>query len=457
VKDSPRKIIVAGAGLVGSLLAIALKKRGHDVWLFEKRADMRKENLSAGKSINLIITAKGVRPLKELGLWEIVKEITSPVTGRTMHSISGDLAYQPYGKDKTECNHSVSRGELNRLLMTEAEKAGVQISFHSPLQSLDLKNKLARFENGEALHYDLLFGTDGTGSATRLAMIQALGTKADYKVEPLGTDYKEMTMPAKNGKYVMDENSLHIWPRGSHMLMGLPNKDGSFTMTLYMPQSWFDEYKSPSAFESYFKKYYPDAVPLMPDFVQDYEANPQGFLGIVRMNPWIFEDQVALLGDAAHAMVPFFGQGMNSGFSDVQYLLDQMDAHPDDYKIILRNYESHQLPSGNAIADMSRENFTEMCEKVGDEKFLLRKKVEHKLETSFPERFRSRYGLVTYTLIPYHEVKEIGLIQDKVLDQLCHGISRVEELNLDLAKNLIAEKITPWFSGKGYSPERYRF
>ncbi len=455
--EKSRKIIVAGAGLVGSLLAIALKKRGHDVWVFEKRPDMRKENLTAGKSINLIITAKAILPLKNLGLWETVKKITSPVTGRTMHSVAGELAYQPYGKDKTECNHSVSRGELNRLLITEAEKAGVQITFNSPVKSLDLKNKMAQFENGEALHYDLLLGADGTGSATRQALINALGTRAQYNVEPLGTDYKEMTMPSKNGAYVMDENSLHIWPRGKHMLMGLPNRDGSFTMTLYMPQAWFEDFKSPTAFQEYFHKFYPDAVELMPDFQKDYEANPQGFLGIVRMKPWIYEDQIALLGDAAHAMVPFFGQGMNSGFSDVQFLLDEMDAHPYDYLTILKNYEARQKPSGDAIADMSRENFSEMCEKVGDDKFLLRKKVEHKLETTFPEKFRSRYGLVTYTLIPYHEVKEVGVIQDKVLDELCDGLSRVEDLNLDLAKELIEEKISPWFVKRGYSPERYRF
>jgi kynurenine 3-monooxygenase len=457
VSEKPRKIIVAGAGLVGSLLAIALKKRGHEVTVFEKRPDMRKLSLSAGKSINLIITAKGVRPLKTLGLWENVKAITSPVMGRTMHSKTGDLAFQPYGKDSTECNHSVSRGELNCLLMTEAEKHGVKIVFDSALKSVDVKKKVASFENGESLSYDLLFGTDGTGSAARQAIIDTLGTKSEYKVEPLGTDYKEMTMPPKGGKYVMDEHSLHIWPRGNHMLMGLPNKDGSFTMTLYMPQSWFEEYKSPSAFENYFKTNYPDAVPLMPDFVKDYESNPQGFLGIVRMKPWIYEDQIALLGDAAHAMVPFFGQGMNSGFSDVQYLLDQMDAHPNDYATILKSYEAHQKPNGDAIADMSRENFSEMCDKVGDERFLLRKKIEHKLETTFPDKFRSRYGLVTYTLIPYHLVKEVGVIQDQVLDELTHGINKIEELDMARALQLIDQKIVPWFRSRELSPERYRF
>jgi kynurenine 3-monooxygenase len=263
-------------------------------------------------------------------------------------------------------------------------------------------------------------------------------------------------MPAKDGKYVMDENSLHIWPRGNHMLMGLPNKDGSFTMTLYMPHNWFETFNSPEAFKDYFMKYYPDAVSLMPDFVKEYSENPQGFLGIVRMKPWIFKDQVALVGDAAHAMVPFFGQGMNSGFSDVQFLMDQMDAHPNDYQMILKNYDEFQKLSGDAIADMSRENFSEMCDKVGDANFLLRKKVENKLEKTFPEEFRSRYGLVTYTLIPYNLVKEVGAIQDQVLDTLCSNLSDVEALDLDKAHKLIQEKITPWFKAKGLTPERYR-
>lgn len=455
--DKPKKIIIAGAGLVGSLLAVAMKKRGHEVLLFEKRNDIRRGNINAGRSINLIITAKGIRPLKQLDLWETVKKITSPVSGRTMHSMEGTLAYQPYGKDPTECNHSVSRGELNCLLNDEAEKCGVKITFNSPVKSIELDKKIAHFENGESHSYDLLFGADGTGSATREAIIKALGSDAEYKVEPLGTDYKEMTMPAKAGKYAMDEHSLHIWPRGNHMLMGLPNKDGSFTMTLYMPHEWFGKYKSAEAFKEYFQKYYPDAVELMPDFVKEYESNPQGFLGIVRMKPWIYQDQIALLGDAAHAMVPFFGQGMNSGFSDVQFLIDQMDAHPDDYQTIMKNYEAFQKPSGDAIADMSRENFSEMCEKVGDSKFLLRKKVENKLEKTFPEIFRSRYGLVTYTLIPYNLVKEVGVIQDEVLDTLCANLRDVEELDLEMAQKLIGDKITPWFHKKGLSPARYRF
>lgn len=455
--ETPKKIIISGAGLVGSLLAIALKKRGHEVVVFEKRSDMRKASLSAGKSINLILTAKGIKPLVGLKLWDTVREkITSPVVGRMMHSKTGDQAGQRYGKNDSECNYSVSRAELNKLLMTEAEKVGVQIFFESSLKSIDLHSKTAKFENGESLTYDLLFGTDGTGSVARTALIQELGNEASYKVEPLGTDYKEMTMPAGvDGKYVVDEKSLHIWPRGNHMLMGLPNKDGSFTMTLYMPKEWFAEFNTPEKLEVYFKENYADAIPLMPDYKNEFFANPPGFLGIVRMKPWIYKDQVALLGDAAHATVPFFGQGMNSGFNDVQFLMEEMDKHPNDYSTIFNNYNSHQKLSGDAVADLSLENFKEMCEKVGDDQFLLRKKVELKVENAFPDKFRSRYGLVTYTLNPYHLVKEVGVIQDEVLDQLCNGIKSPDDVDMKLAEKLIDEKIVPWFQKKNLSVARY--
>lgn len=453
--EAKKHIIVSGAGLVGSLLAIALKQRGHEVQLFEKRPDMRRASVGAGKSINLIITAKGIRPLVQLGLWETVKKITSPVVGRTMHAKTGELAFQPYGKDPSECNYSVARGELNRLLMTEAEKAGVKITFEAPLTDLDLAAKTARFGDAPAQTYDLLFGADGTGSATREALIRALGEKAQYNVEPLGTDYKELTMPARSGTWAMDQSSLHIWPRGNHMLMGLPNQDGTFTMTLYLPKAWFEEFKSPAAFKHYFETNYPDAVPLMPEYEREYQANPQGFLGIVRMKPWTYGDRVALLGDACHAMVPFFGQGMNSGFSDVQFLLTAMDEHPNDYATIFQRYGDLQKLSGDAIADMSRENFSEMSEKVGDATFLLRKKVEHKLENVFPTKFRSRYGLVTYTLIPYHLVKEVGVLQDQVLDELCQGLSSVDALDLHRAEALLDQKIVPWFRSHQLSTERY--
>ncbi|MCO4794918.1 MAG: FAD-dependent monooxygenase [Bacteriovoracaceae bacterium] len=456
MSEQPKKIIISGAGLVGSLLAIGLKKRGHDVTLFEKRPDMRKNLKDQGRSINLIVTAKGIKTLASCNLWDAVKEITVPVNGRMMHSIAGEMTYQPYGKDDSECNYSISRGELNVLLMNKAEEAGVKIHFNSPLLDISLSRKCAYFDGHNCLSYDHLFGTDGAGSPTRDALIEKMGDKATFKMHPLGADYKEMQMPSDpNGDYSIEKNALHIWPRGNHMLMALPNQGGSFTMTLYMPTDWYEKYKTPESVEGYFKEFYPDAIPLMPNFKKDFLENPQGFLGTVRMNPWVYEDQVALLGDAAHAIVPFFGQGMNSGFSDIQYLLDQVDKNKDDWKATMTSYQDHQKLNGDAVADLSLENFTEMCDKVGDENFLFRKKVEHKIENSFPSKYRSRYAMVTYTLIPYHKVVEAGKIQSKILDEVCKGISSPDELNLDLTEKLIDEKLTPWFKQEGIKLERY--
>lgn len=451
-----KKIIIAGGGLVGSLLAIALKKRGHQVLIFEKRPDIRLEKMSAGKSINLIITAKGIKPLVELNLWERVKEITCPVIGRKMHNQAGEQTFQAYGKDDTECNYSVSRSELNKLLLNVAESAGVQIFFERGLSAIDFKKKISTLENGEVITYDLLFGCDGSGSITRQELIRELGELADYKVEPLGTDYKELLMPTNlNGDYPLDPKCLHIWPRGKHMLMALPNLDGSFTMTLYLPQKWFGEFKTKDDLKNYFETNYPDVLALIPDYQNDYFSRPQGFLGIVRMNPWVYGDQVALLGDAAHAIVPFFGQGMNSGFLDVQFLLSQIDQYSDDYQTIFKKYNQQQKLNGDAIADMSLENFVEMCDKVGDEKFLFRKKVEMKIENAFPLKYRSRYGMVTYTLVPYYQVKEAGKIQDEILDRICTKAKTIDEVDLQLAEMLIDEKLVPWFAKQQISVERY--
>ncbi len=454
--DAPKKIVVAGAGLVGSLLAIALKKRGHEVIVIEKRADLRLEIMSAGKSINLILTAKGIRTLVTLNLWEKVQTILSPVIGRMMHSKTGEQAFQPYGKNETECNYSVGRGDLNKLLLTQAELSGAKIYFESSVSKIDFQNKKVTLDNHEVLNYDLIFGTDGSGSMVRKELISQVGTSATYKVEALGTDYKELLMPAKeNGDYPMDFKSLHIWPRGNHMLMALPNLDGSFTMTLYMPVEWYKDFEDKTKFKKYFEENYADVIPLMPDYMNDYYSRPHGFLGIVRMKPWIYQDQLALLGDSAHAIVPFFGQGMNSGFLDVYTLLTLMDQYPNNYSKIFSEYELEQKKNGDAIADLSLDNFVEMCERVGDENFLFRKKVEMKIEQSFPEKYRSRYGMVTYTLIPYYLALEAGFIQEEILSEITKDKKALDEINLAQAEKLIDEKLVPWFIKNNITVERY--
>lgn len=439
------KTIIAGAGLVGCAMAICMKKQGHEVEVFEKRTDPRKDDLSSGRSINLIVTAKAINLFKNLGLWEEVQKITVPVYGRMMHSMTGDLSYQAYGRED-EYNNSVSRGMLNNLLIDKAESLGIKIHFDHAIEKVELDKKEIIFENKNEA-YDKLFGCDGAGSKVRAAILEKLGDKAKYKVDPLGVDYKEFLMPSTStGEYAIDKKALHIWPRGKHFLMALPNLDGSFTMTLYMPADWYEKFNTPDLVENYFRENYADALSLMPNLLEEYQKNPQGFLGTVRLSDWTYGDSVALLGDAAHAIVPFFGQGMNCGMSDVEFFRSHADQ---DWKTQLKTYSDQQKPNGNAIADLSLENFVEMSEKVGDDKFLFKKKIESILETNFPDKYRSRYGLTVYTLTPYHIAQAAGEIQQELISELIRDIDSIEDLCLEKAEKLIDGMLTPWYKSRG--------
>lgn len=447
------RMVIAGAGLVGCALAIALKQKGFEVELYEKRSDPRLDDSQGGRSINLIVTAKAINLFKNLNIWEHVKEITVPVFGRMMHSKSGDLTYQPYGKDDSEFNYSISRGMFNSLLLDQAERFGVPIYFEHSLERVDFNKKIISFDKLD-VPYDILYGCDGAGSRVRQEMLDYLGGEAKYQVDPLGVDYKEFLMPAKeDGAYAIDERALHIWPRGNHFLMALPNLAGSFTMTLYMPTEWFSEFNSIEKIKNYFDENYADSLPLMPNFETEFQANPQGFLGTVRMDPWTVDDSVLLLGDAAHAIVPFFGQGMNCGMSDVQFILEQLGL--EDWNEICKRYQDHQKLNGDAIADLSLENFIEMSDKVGDERFLFKKKVEKILENHFPEKYRSRYAMTVYTLIPYHFAKAAGEIQKELLEELTRGLERAEDVDLEQAERLIDGMLTPWFRKRSLSLKRF--
>lgn len=438
-----KNIVIAGAGLVGSLLAVILKKRGHQVTIYEKRPDMRKDVLDGGRSINLVVTSRGINALQTVDMWEKVKGITVPVTGRMMHSTSAELTYQAYGRDESECNYSISRAELNKLLMTEAEALGVKIHFSNEVQDVNLESKQIVLASGEQVEYDLLFGTDGGGSNVRKAIQRDL-PGAQEEVRRLNSDYKEMLMPAMaNGEYAMDKNALHIWPRGAQMLMALPNQDGSFTMTLYMSDEKFQSIETPEALEKYFQEFYPDAMALMPDYQKEYFENPQGMLATLFASPWTDGKSVALLGDAAHAVVPFFGQGMNCGFEDCFYLMKFVDE-ANDWGAGLREYGSFQKPNGDAIANMAIENFTEMADKVGDEHFLLQKKVEKKIEQRWSDSYRARYGMVTYTLAPYDLVYRAGKIQSEILDQVSHELKHEDDVDMQLVEKLLSEKYWPF-------------
>jgi kynurenine 3-monooxygenase len=290
----------------------------------------------------------------------------------------------------------------------------------------------------------MLFGTDGAGSLVRKNLTQQFPESFKENTEWLPASYKELFLPTPNN---LDNKALHIWARGSHMMMALANLDGSFTMTLYLPKTGpisFEKIQTRAEIENLFKTEFPDAVPLMPNYVNDFEKNPTGALGTVRCSKWTFEDSVALMGDAAHAIVPFFGQGMNSGFEDCTNFLKVLDQKNGNWPEALQEYDKVQRPNANAIADMAIENWYEMSEKVADPRFQLRKKVEAALEKNFPQMYKSRYGMVTYTLIPYHVVQQAGLLQDQILAELMTGMNTVEDLSLGQAEGLLKSKYEPF-------------
>lgn len=462
-----KKILVAGGGLVGSLLAIMMKKRGYEVDLFEKRSDIRKQTNDTGRSINLIVTSRGLNALQKLGLVDKVVKITVPVTGRMLHSRTGEQAFQPYGRDISECNYSVSRADLNRFLLNACEQNGIRIHFETEIQDADLKTKTATFCGGPESDKivqrscDILLGTDGAGSVLRKAMRKTIGAEYRDTVDYLSSDYKELFMPlGTNGQPALQKNALHIWPRGTHMLMALPNLDGSFTMTLYLPRTGgensFADLHTAEKVQTFLEREFPDAVNLMPNAVVDFLKNPQGTLGTVRSAPWVFDGSVALFGDAAHAIVPFFGQGMNLGFEDCMYLNDFLDRHGEDWKAALFDYDRVHRPNANAIADMALENFVEMRDKVADARFQLKKRVEAKIEREMPELYRSRYGMIAYTLIPYALAQKAGQIQEQILDKLTEGIKSEDQLNMDLAKQLIEEDFTPFVTSRHLNLAKFK-
>ncbi|WP_413287952.1 FAD-dependent oxidoreductase [Bdellovibrio sp. HCB337] len=443
------KVTIIGAGLVGSLWAVLLRKRNIDVTVFEKRSDPRLSKNEAGRSINLVITSRGVHALEQAGLLQKALELAVPVYGRMIHAKTGELAYQPYGQEN-ERNLSISRSALNQFLIEEAENAGAKIHFQHELSQIDLKKKTVSFSSGEQHSYDLLFGTDGAGSLVRKNLAKQYPDQVQESTEWLPADYKELFLPAPNS---LDRKALHIWPRGSHMMMALANLDGSFTVTLYLPKASrpisFENIKNTKDVEDLFKNEFPDAIPLMPQYLSDFTHNPQGALGTVRCSKWVFENSVALMGDAAHAIVPFFGQGMNSGFEDCTNFLKILDRKNQNWSEALSEYDQTQRPNANAIADMAIENWYEMSEKVADPQFQLRKKVEGILEKKFPDLFKSRYGMVTYTLIPYHLVQKAGHLQDQIFAELLKDIKSPDEFSLVNAEALLKRIYEPFLKNHG--------
>ena len=418
-----KNITIVGAGLVGSLLSLYMTKRGYSVNIFERRKDLRSEVITAGKSINLALSERGWASLRRVGVDNEVKKIAIPMYKRIMHDIDGNLTEQPYG-NPDQAIYSVSRVELNILLMKLAEEHGAKLHFNEKCIDADLEEGKAVFQNtSDNIHKtvssDLLIGADGAFSAIRKKMISQFDHMYEYN--EIDHDYKELLIPAgDNGNYLLDKNALHIWPRGEFMVIALANLDGSFTCTLFAPKKGknsFENLKTKTDVEKYFSTIFPDFASLVPDLYSQWSSNPTSTLAIIRTFPWHVGDSSILIGDSAHATVPFYGQGMNAGFEDCRVLDDLLSEYDDMYEC-LKNYTKTRKPDGDGLQDLSLHNFIVMRDKTADPKFLLQKKIESKFANLFPEKWIPLYTMVSFTTIPYSKAWEIGMRQEALMQNI---------------------------------------
>lgn len=455
------EVVILGGGLVGSLMAILLVKRGYRVTVYEGRPDPREKGYERGRSINLALSHRGWRALESAGAADAVKDIAIPMYGRMMHDPAGKLTFQPY--DSTgKAIYSVTRGELNMALFREAARNGAVFHFGYRSTDVNLKNNqltLRHVQSGEIITVqpDILLGADGAFSPVRQAMQRT--DRFNYSQHYIEYGYKELTIPpTPEGGFYLDKNALHIWPRGNYMLIALPNIDGSFTCTLFLPfegETSFEQLTSEEKIGEFFNRNFPDAVPLMPNLLQEFAQNPTSSLITVRCNPWTYGGKVGLIGDAAHAIVPFYGQGMNAGFEDCRILAELLDACRGNWAAAFKAYERARIANANAIADLALMNFVEMRDFVANPKFLLRKKIEAHLHRLFPDEWIPLYTMVTFSDIPYGEALRIGKIQDEIMQRVM-SINNIEEkwqeLDFRAVKEELLQKIQCSPSHRSASP-----
>ena len=448
---SPRvraAVNIVGAGLAGSLLALLLARRGLSVTLHERRPDPRQARPERGRSINLALAARGMRALEHAGVMERVRPLLIPMRGRMVHELSGQTALQPYGQREHEVIWSVGRADLNRVLIEEAARhAGVSVRFNQLCLDADVGRDRLRFrdETSGALHESALtptIATDGAGSAVR-ASLAAAGLVSVHE-EWLDHDYKELSVPPTAGRQGLEGHALHIWPRGGFMLIALPNTDDSFTATLFLARSGavsFAALATPPAVAQFFRRQFADVVPLMPDLLTEFASHPQGQLGTVHVTAWQVAGRVLLLGDAAHAIVPFHGQGMNAAFEDCA-VLDALLERQADWPAVFAQFEQSRRPNAAAIAQMALENYIEMRDAVLDARFVRRRDLALGLERRFPDRFIPRYSMVMFhPEIPYAEALRRGALQAQLLDELDPGAGR--EPDPARAEQLVRERLPP--------------
>ncbi|MFD2587038.1 FAD-dependent oxidoreductase [Croceitalea marina] len=427
-----KKIVIVGAGLCGSLLAIRMAQRGHKVEVYERLPDMRKTPLAGGRSINLALSDRGLKAIKSAGFKEEILEECIGMDGRMIHSINGEERFSSYSGREGERINSVSRTGLNITLLDKADEFdNVNIHFDSKCKHIDLDNAVAEFvhKGGKAITVkaDVILGTDGAGSIVRKSMMARTPELLfNYSQNFLRSGYKELEIPATDeGGYRIEKNALHIWPRGKFMMIALPNLDGSFTVTLFHPyegEGGFNTLNTKEKVVDFFKKYYPDSLEHFPNLAEEYFNNPVGMLGTIKCYPWQAFGKTLIMGDAAHAIVPFYGQGMNASFEDVRIFDETLDECNDDFEKAFQKFQEIRVHNTNAIADLAVDNFYEMQDKVSDEIFIRKRTIEMKLEQTYPDYY-SKYSLVTFQEdLPYHEAMIRGRKQDELLLKICSSV-----------------------------------
>ena len=449
-------ILIIGAGLCGSLLALRLAQRGHKVEVYESRPDLRTTDISAGRSINLALSDRGLKALRLCGMEEKAREICIPMFGRLMHDTEGNTFSSNYSGRENEYINSISRGDLNAILLDEAEKhENVQLHFNKKCEHVDIENAIAHFNDYTtkedfSIDATVIFGGDGAGSSLRKSYVSERKFLFSYSQDYLNHGYKELEIPADtNGKHQISKGHLHIWPRGDFMLIALPNMDGSFTVTLFLSYDEgefnFENLTTEEKITEFFEKEFPDALALIPNIKEEFINNPTGPLGTIKCSPWSYQDKTLLIGDSSHAIVPFYGQGMNASFEDVFVLDEILNKDLGDWKSIFKAYQKARKHDTDAIADLAIDNFHEMKDHVANPLFKEKRIIEMNLEKTFPSQYSSKYSLVTFNEhIGYNEAMKRGRAQDKALlnmiadDEIhTHLEMTKEELEVVLKKVII--------------------
>ena len=437
-----QKVIIIGAGLAGSLLSIYLAKRGIAADVYESHGDMRTAETAAGRSINLALSNRGIAALKEIGLDKYMLAEAVPMFGRIIHSIDGQTKLLPYSGRAGEHINSISRSGLNVALLNEAEKYdGVKFYFNEKCAGFDCETGAAIFESGKTVKGDTLIATDGAGSKIREAMLRGGVSRFNFSQAFLEHGYKELHIPpGANGDFLMEKNALHIWARSSFLMIALPNFDGSFTCTLFLAhtgENSFERLTNEKSLLEFFHANFADAIRLMPTLTEDFFTNPIGNLGTIKCFPWNVGGKSLLLGDSAHAVVPFYGQGMNASFEDCRVLNQLIEKHGTDWETVFTEHGKQRKENTDAIAEMAVENFYEMRDAVANPVFVRKRELETKLEHTFPDYF-SKYSMVTFREdLPYSAAKRKGNAQDKLLMEICAKVDNVSEIDL----NEVMEKV----------------